>query len=161
MKTGPLKAAGVAAALLAGLAVGCNRNSNSSAGSQAARNGAAGANEAATTIAEIMQKVNKGKDALHRVVGDQLKADPVDWPAVQKNTKEYAALAEFLGKNDPPKGDKASWESLTKAYTDDARALNDAAGKNDKAAALAVHQKISDSCMTCHQSHRGRGRGPG
>jgi cytochrome c556 len=145
MKTWMLGAAGVAVALLAGLGAG--------------RLGAA--DTKSPTIEEIMQKVNKGKDALHSTVGQQLKANTIDWAAVQKNTKDYANLAEFLGKNDPPKGDKASWESLTKAYTDDAKALNDAAGKNDKTAALAVHQKISDSCMTCHQAHRGRGRGPG
>jgi hypothetical protein len=113
---------------LAALTAGCHRAGSPSA---SAKSGAP-ANNGVPTVSDIMQKVNKRKDGLHSAVGEALKADPVDWPAVQKETKEYAALAEFLGKNDPPHGDKASWGSLTKEYAESARALHAAAEKQDK-----------------------------
>jgi hypothetical protein len=150
MKTWSLATTYIAVALLAALTAGCHRAGSPSAN---AKSGAL-ANNGVPTVSDIMQKVNKRKGGLHSAVGEALKADPVDWPAVQKETKEYAALAEFLGKNDPPQGDKASWESLTKEYAESARALHAAAEKQNKAAALEVHGRISKSCMTCHRSHK-------
>ncbi len=140
MKTWMLGAAAAAAVVLAGLANG--------------RLAADPRPDKIPEIEEIMQKVNKGKDALHAVVGKDLQAASVDWSKVQKETKEYVALAEFLGKNDPPKGDKASWAKLTKAYAENAKALNEAAQKQDKSGALAVHKKIQGSCRACHTAHR-------
>src|SRR5437773_11027492 len=115
-----LGVATVTVAVLAGMAGGCHRSGGSPAGAAAA---------GVPTITEIMQKVNKRKGGLHSDVGEALRASPVDWAAVQQATKEYAALTDFLGKNDPPKGDKASWEMLAKAYAGDAQALQAAAEK--------------------------------
>ena len=141
--------------LMAGLAAGCNKSSRPAA----ATAGAAGAG-GVPTISDIMQQVNKRKSGVHTEVGEALQAESVDWAAVEPKTKNYAALADFLGKNDPPKGDKTSWESLTTAYAADAQTLHAAAEKKDKDAALAAHQKLSDSCMGCHRSHREmRGKG--
>lgn len=112
------------------------------------------ADDKVPTIEEIMKKVNKGKGALHGQVGDALKQGTVDWDAVQKRTKEIAALADFLGKNDPPKGSKESWAKLTKTYADDAKALNAAAEKMDKTAAMSAHRKLQGECMGCHRAHR-------
>jgi hypothetical protein len=114
----------------------------------------AAADDKVPTIEEIMTKVNKGKDALHRGIGESLKAGTVQWDKVQKNAKDYANLAEFLGKNDPPQGDKASWTKHTKAYAADAKSLSIAVQKMDKTAATAVHGKLSKSCMGCHKVHR-------
>jgi len=140
--------------LLAGLATGCNKASRPSAGTGGANAAASGV----PTISDIMQQVNRGKGSLHREVGEALQAESVDWAAIEPKAKNYAALADFLGKNDPPKGDKASWESLSKAYAADAQGLYAAAEKKDKEAALAAHQKLSDSCMGCHRAHRETGR---
>jgi hypothetical protein len=112
------------------------------------------ADDKVPTIEEIMTKVNKGKDALHRGIGDSLKAGTVDWDKVQKNAKDYANLAEFLGKNDPPQGDKSSWAKFTKAYAAEAKVLSTAVEKKDKSAATASHGKLSRSCMGCHKVHR-------
>src|SRR5215831_13159088 len=78
----------------------------------------AAADNKAATPHDIMTKINKGRNCLHLKVGSSLKQDKVDWPAVQKITKEYSDLAADLGKNDPPKGDKSSWEKLTTAYAE-------------------------------------------
>ena len=117
--------------------------------------GPAGAADATTpTIDAIMKKVN-GKNGLHRKgLPDALKATPVDWANVQKQTKEYADLAGALGKNDPPKGDKASWEKLTKSYADSAKELFTAAEKKDKDTITSVQGKIGRTCMNCHKAHR-------
>lgn len=106
------------------------------------------------TIETIMQKVNKRKSGLHDEVNQALKAGKIDWDGIQSKTKEYASLAESLGKNDPPMGGKASWEKLTKEYAANAKALNDAAQKKDKAAAQKAWNTIQNSCMSCHRVHR-------
>jgi cytochrome c556 len=112
------------------------------------------ADDKVPTIEDIMQAVNKKKGGLHSDVGDALKMGAVDWDTVQTKTKQYAAMAEFLGKNDPPKGSKASWEKLTKMYADDAKALNAAADKKDKATTASLHKKLSGECASCHRAHK-------
>ena len=113
------------------------------------------ADDAVPSIEDIMQKVNKKKGGLHTDVDAALKASSVDWDAVAKKTKQYATLAEFLGKNDPPKGSKQSWAKLTKTYADDAKALNAAAEKKDKTSVTNLHKKLSGECMGCHKVHKG------
>ena len=115
----------------------------------------AAADDKVPTIEDIMQKVNKRKGGLHSDVGEALKAGTVDWDAVQAKTKEYTAMADFLGKNDPPKGSKSSWEKFTKTYADDAKALNAAAQKKDKTTVASLHKKLSGECMACHRAHKG------
>src|SRR4051812_38896612 len=106
------------------------------------------------SIEEIMQKVNKRKSGLHADVGEALKAGTADWDKLKEKTKQYATLAEFLGKNDPPKGAKESWEKLTKKYADDAKALDAAVDKKDKSAATTAWNKLDKECMGCHRQHR-------
>jgi cytochrome c556 len=122
------------------------------AGNGADRLRAAGAD--VPSIEDIMQKVNKRKSGLHSQIADALKAGTVNWEDVQKKTKEMATLADFLGKNDPPKGDKASWAKLTKTYAVDANALNSAAENKNQSAANAAIKKLSGECMGCHRAHR-------
>jgi len=138
---------GLFVALWAG---GCSKTSRPAAGAGGGTASAGGM----PTISDIMQQVNRRKSGLHSEVGELLQAATIDWDVIEPKAKNYAALADFLGKNDPPKGDKSSWETLTKAYAADAQALHAAAEKKDKDAALAAHQKLSDSCMGCHQAHR-------
>jgi hypothetical protein len=106
------------------------------------------------TIKEIMGKLHKGTTSLRPALGKELKAEEPNWEEVQKQTKEFALLAASIGKNDPPMGEKASWEKLTKAYADTAKAMDAAAQKKDKKAALAAHGKLSGACLACHKAHR-------
>jgi cytochrome c556 len=105
-------------------------------------------------IKEVMVKVNKTGTGLYPAVVTELRADDPNWDQVKKDTKEIARLAATIGKYDPPKGDKESWQKLTKAYTENTKALEAAAGKMDKDAAKAVSEKLGSSCDTCHKAHR-------
>jgi hypothetical protein len=105
-------------------------------------------------IEEIMKKVNSKKSGIHPALDPLLKADPVKWDDVSKMTKEYETLAVALGKNKPDKGSAVSWAKLCKGYADEAKSLNAAAGKKDKAAATAAYAKLSKSCQACHDEHR-------
>jgi cytochrome c556 len=121
----------------------------------AARPGRVGAaDDKVPTVEEIMQKVNKGKGALHAQVKEAIQSGKPDWEAVQKMTKQYSALAEFLGKNDPPQGDKASWEKQTKAYAEKAKKLDEDVQKKDLSAAQTDVRTLQGSCMGCHRVHR-------
>jgi hypothetical protein len=105
-------------------------------------------------IETIMKKVNSGK-GLHKSLANDLKETKIDWDAATKKSKDYYDLVSSLGKNEPPKGEKKSWEKLTKEYTANAKALNDACEKKDKSAAVSTQGKISKSCKTCHDAHKG------
>jgi cytochrome c556 len=106
------------------------------------------------TPSEIMKKAH-AKGGLKGAIQTGLKANPVDWDKTQKQTKEYADLAGALGKNTPPKGDKASWEKLTKALADTVKEVNTAAEKKDAPTAQTALGKIGQMCMPCHTAHRG------
>jgi hypothetical protein len=104
-------------------------------------------------IKEIMNKLNK-PGAILPNLGKDLKADELDWDEIQRETKEYVEYAEDLGKNDPPKGDKGSWASLTKAYVENAKQMDFSAQQKDRQGTLAAQKKLMGSCMSCHQVHR-------
>jgi hypothetical protein len=105
-------------------------------------------------ISTIMKKVNGKKAGLHRKIGDGLKAGTINWDDVAKETKEYYRLADFLGKNDPPQGDKDSWAKLTKDYAANVKKLNDAALKKDKDSAQKSLTTLDKSCGACHKEHK-------
>jgi hypothetical protein len=119
--------------------------------------GAAGSSDAANppTVKAIMGKANKGSDSLFYGIRQDLKDDEPDWPEIQKSAKELVRLLNDLGKNDPPQGQKDSWARLARAYLENARALQAAAGKQDRRAANAAVSKIEGSCTGCHKVHRG------
>jgi cytochrome c556 len=106
-------------------------------------------------IETIMKKVNGGKGFQKKQLPDALKASPIDWTSVQKITKEYSELCSYLGKNEPPKGDKQSWDKLTKEYAANAKKLDDAAEKKDKDAVVKTQQVLGASCNACHKQHKG------
>jgi cytochrome c556 len=110
--------------------------------------------EKPSELKELMLKVNKTGTGLYANVVAELRADDTNWDAVKKDTKEIARLAATVGKLEPPKGDKESWQKLTKAYADNTKALDAAAAKMDKDAAKAVSEKIGKSCEVCHMAHR-------
>jgi cytochrome c556 len=106
------------------------------------------------TIKEIMNKLNKGTDCTMQFLRKELRTEEPNWDAVQEQTRKFAELAEALGKKDPPRGEKDSWEKLTKAYAEHAKALDEAAKSKDKTAAKAAHAKLAGSCKACHDAHK-------
>jgi hypothetical protein len=114
-----------------------------------------GAADKVPTIKDIMEKLNK-PGGLWPNLGKDLQEDEPDWEEIQRETKEFAALAAALGKNTPTLGDKASWDRLTASYAADAAALDVAAQKKDQRGTQAVLAKLSAKarCDSCHNVHR-------
>lgn len=106
------------------------------------------------TVKEIMGKLNKGPKALTPSLKRSLQKDQPDWQDIQDKSKEYANLAVELTKTTPPRGDKASWDKLTKDYAALAQSLETASAKKDKTAALSAHGKLTKACSACHKAHR-------
>ena len=107
------------------------------------------------TIKEVMGKVNKKGSGLINVVKSDLSKETPDWDKVQGNTKTIVEYVSDMGKNDPPKGDKAAWQKTTKEYTDHAKALDQAAKDKDLAAAKKSNGAMLKSCGGCHGAHKG------
>jgi cytochrome c556 len=105
------------------------------------------------TTKQVMGKMN-GKKGLPAKTNEAAAAGK--WEDAVKSAKEAKAVGEALGKNQPKKGDKESWEKLTKEYAEKAKELLEAAEKKD---AMEV-KKLSEvwtknqNCKTCHDSHR-------
>jgi cytochrome c553 len=116
--------------------------------------GWASADDKTPSIKDIMTKAHKGGDSLIEKLGKELKADEPKWDDVQKETKELVDLGSALGKNDPPKGEKESWAKLTKQYVDEAKVLDGAAQKKDKAAAAEAQKTLKTYCAACHKEHK-------
>jgi cytochrome c556 len=106
------------------------------------------------TVKDIMTRAHKGSTSVLTMLGRELKAEEPDWPDVQKQTKELLTLGTSLGKNEPPKGSKESWQRLTQQYVRSAEALDKAAQDKDRAVAMATRLRIAGSCAACHKAHR-------
>lgn len=78
---------------------------------------------------------------------------PTNRRAIAVNVKPPRPV---LGKNEPPKGDKESWEKLTKSYLDTAKQLDKAAQAKEKSKAVVAHTKLTKMCMACHKAHKGK-----
>jgi hypothetical protein len=114
---------------------------------------AEGRDEKAPTTKDIMGKVGKPTGLYPSVAKELREADPI-WEEVQQQTKEMTKLLATLGQATPPKGDRESWGKLTRAFADNAKALETAAAKMDLKAARDVSKKMNDSCKGCHTVHR-------
>ncbi len=110
--------------------------------------------ETPATIEKIMDTLHKGKKSASSVLKTALKSSSPDWATIQKEAKAYSKYAADLPKNDPPKGDPAAFKKLAKAFAANAKALNEAAEKEDLAAAKAAFAKNGASCKTCHAAHK-------
>ncbi|QEH32831.1 Cytochrome C' [Aquisphaera giovannonii] len=113
-----------------------------------------GAADGPEPIGKIMSKLHKGKKAPMAVLKTQLKSASPEWPVVQKEAETYAKYSADMPKNDPPKGEASSWAKLAKAYAGNAKALEEAAKKEDLAASKAAFGKIGSSCKECHDKHK-------
>jgi cytochrome c556 len=114
----------------------------------------ASSDDATPTIKKVMKTLHNGKNSPLNKLKAALKGDSPDWAAVQKEAKLFATFGAALPKNDPPRGEKASFEKLGKAYTSAAKSLEESAEKEDLKGSRDAFKKISTSCMPCHQSHK-------
>jgi cytochrome c556 len=105
-------------------------------------------------IEKIMEALHKGRKSPLNTLKAAFKNQSPDWATVQKEAKTYVKYAVDLPKNDPPKGDKASWKKLATAFATNSKALDAAAEKEDLAAAKAAFRKLGGSCKACHDAHK-------
>jgi cytochrome c556 len=63
-------------------------------------------------------------------------------------------IAEKLRAFSPPRGDAASWKTLTDDLSQTANSLANAAGRQNREACQAEHKRLSKSCTACHDAHR-------
>src|SRR5262245_48352457 len=89
------------------------------------------------SIKEIMGKLHKGANAPLGILKRDLQSDDPPWLEIQKVSRDFLILGAALSKNAPPKGDKDSWAKYARQYYDNAKALDDAAQRKDRANALA------------------------
>ena len=106
------------------------------------------------TIKQIMAKLHKGSKAPLTTVKNALKSDSPDWSKIETEAKVIEKFGALLPKAEPPRGEKASYEKLARAYEKNAKALKEAAEKEDLAKARDACKKLSGSCMACHKAHR-------
>ena len=106
------------------------------------------------SIKKIMAALHKGAKAPVNAVKAELKSDSPDWAKVGKDAEVIVKYASFLEKHDPPKGEKADYDKLSKAYLSSAKALETAAGKENLKGARAASNKLSGSCKACHTAHK-------
>jgi len=106
------------------------------------------------SIKDVMTKLHKGANSQQKALEKQVKAASPDWDAIQKTTKDFVILGAALAKNDPPKGEKASWKSFADKYFTTAKSLDDAAAAKDMTTLQAAQKSLTSSCMACHKAHR-------
>src|SRR5205085_9173179 len=97
-------------------------------------------------IRRIMDKLGKGPQSLSNAIGVGLNADEPPWDDLQGQAREHAELTAELGKYDPPRGGKESWQKQTADYAEAADALDRAAQARDRDAAREAHGRLSRSC---------------
>jgi hypothetical protein len=108
------------------------------------------------SIKDVMNKLHKGAKSPLAQFKTALKSESPDWSSLEKSSKDFVILGAALAKNNPPKGEKASWEKLSNLYFEDAKALDNAVKEHDLAAARKAHQRLAASCKACHGAHKGK-----
>jgi cytochrome c556 len=106
------------------------------------------------TIKEIMKKGHNGTGAYLAKIAAEAKAGK--WEDAQSDAKGLAYFGESLGKLTPPKGDKKSWEGLSKKYAAATAAVKKGADDMDAKAVDAGIGMIKKSCGACHGAHKGK-----
>jgi cytochrome c556 len=103
-------------------------------------------------ISEIMKKAHAKTDGYLAKIGKAAKGGM--WDEAKKAAKDQALIAVALGKNEPPMGDKKSWEKLTKQYTETSKKIEAAAKKEDAKGVGENIGMIFKSCKGCHDAHK-------
>jgi hypothetical protein len=106
-------------------------------------------------IKELMKKTNKGDDSPMGKLSKELKSEEPSWPELQKQVKELSTLAAALGEcKDIGKGGAAKYQKSVEA-------LDAAAAKKDKGAAVEARTALLKSCASCHYGGAPNGTGGG
>ena len=103
------------------------------------------------TTKEIMKKV-PGKEGLVSKANAAAKGEK--WDDAKKIGTELKSYGEALGKNSPKKGDKESWETHAKGFSEVMTEIADGAEKKDKEAVAAGAKKFGGLCADCHKAHK-------
>ena len=106
------------------------------------------------TVKDIMNKLHKGSTSQSNALKKQAQANPPDWDAIGKTTKDFVILGAAMAKNDPPKGEKESWKKLADKYFANAKGLDDAAKDKDIDKLKAAQKSMAGSCNACHEAHK-------
>ena len=106
------------------------------------------------SISDLMKKAHAKTDGYLDKIKGAAKGDK--WEDAQKLSKDLSLAADALAKNSPKKGEKESWEKLTKKYSDNAQAVVDATDKKDAKATDKALGGITGSCGECHKAHKGK-----
>ena len=106
------------------------------------------------SIKAIMEKLHKGNKSPLSSVKTALKANSPNWEEVQTQAKLFKKYGDALVKNDPPRGNKEAYAKLAKAYASSAKSFEEAAERENLKGARDAFKKISNSCTTCHKSHK-------
>jgi cytochrome c556 len=118
--------------------------------------GIAGAfDDSSPSIKVAMGKLHKGGTAALPSLKKALGAPSPDWKGIQTTSKLVSDLSAAITEQDPPKGDKANYAKLSKAYADEAKKLKEAADAEDAAQAKKSLGKLNSTCKTCHTAHKG------
>ena len=87
-------------------------------------------------------------------VPELLKAKDPNWEDVQKQTKDWVAMAETLGKQKPPRGSDESWKKQTEKYLTTVKDVDSAAQKKDLDGMKKGLGFVSNTCKECHPQHK-------
>jgi hypothetical protein len=98
------------------------------------------AKKAKYSVKDVMQQVHKGEDN----IGKRINRGTASAEDLAKMVEYYSSLPL----NDPPRGDKASWQEKTAALVKAADEL-----KAGRANALD-HYKKAANCKACHDAHK-------
>jgi hypothetical protein len=115
--------------------------------------GTLAADEKAPTIKEVM-KATAGMKGLCAKCVTAGKGEK--WEDAVKYARELNDCGEALAKCKCPRGDAASWEKLTKRYSEQTGAILKAAEAKDAKAFGEATKSFTGACMECHQSHKGK-----
>lgn len=92
------------------------------------------------TTKDVMKAIHKGDDN----IGKRISKNTASKEDIEKLVEYYASLPL----NDPPRGEKASWETKTAALVKASQEL-----KGGKPNALE-HFKEAVNCKSCHEAHK-------
>lgn len=87
-------------------------------------------------------------------VPELLKSKDPNWEDVQKQTKDWVAMAETLGKQKPPMGTETSWKEQTTKYLATVKDIDAAAGKKDVDGMKKGLGMVGTACGGCHKNHK-------
>jgi hypothetical protein len=106
------------------------------------------------SIKEIMARAHRPSGYYFAVLKGLREPAPA-WDEIGVQARALSKLADALGRNAPPRGERSSWERLAAAYAANARALEEAVGRKDRPAALSAANALGEpACSTCHRAHR-------